>query len=246
MHDSRGPDGKRGPSRQDLRAVYSQTAVCRAFRTHGARILPKPAHFGCMAAISCREPALFPPEAPSGTHGAKKLPRLTAREYATAKWCHGSPPGNASRRYLAKTGSPGTHRGDILPLSDAGGGRISRTFRHRRAPGNAPRRYFGIATMFGNAQRRYVATARRRRRRPKRRAALSTGVGPNRWKSTRLKSAALSTRGSGLESLTCVWASARNTFYASMRLCVRSPVRLCACARRGDFALSELNCWERL
>ena len=104
---------------------------------------------------------------------------------------------------------------------------------HGCRPGNTPRRYFGIATMFGNTQRRYVATARRRRRRPKRRAALSTGVGPNRWKSTRLKSAALSTRGSGLESLACVWASARNTFYASMRLCVRSPVRLCACARRG-------------
>ena len=142
-----------------------------------------------------------------------------------AKCCHGSPPGNASRRYLAKTGSPGTHRGDILPLSDAGGGRISRTFRHRRAPGNASWRYFGIATMFGNTQRRYVATARRRRRRPKRRAALSTGVGPNRWKSTRLKSVALSTRGSGLESLACVWASARSTFYASMRPFACAPVQ---------------------
>ena len=184
-----------------------------------------------MAAKCCHEPALFPSEAPSGTHEAKKPLRLTAREHATAKCCHGSPPGNASRRYLAKTRSPGTHRGDILPLSDAGGGRISRTFRHRRAPGNAPRRYFGIATMFGNTQRRYVATARRRRRRPKRRAALSTGgVGPNRWKSTRLKSAALSTRGSGLESLACVWASARNTFYASMRLCVYASMRPFACA----------------
>ena len=101
--------GKGGPSRQDLRAVYSQTAVCRAFRTHGARILPKPAHFGCMAAISCHEPALFPPEAPSGTHGAKKLPRLTAREHATAKCCHGSPPGNAPRRYLAKAERPAPH-----------------------------------------------------------------------------------------------------------------------------------------
>ena len=144
---------------------------------HSAHILPKPAHFGYMAAKCCHEPALFPSEAPSGTHEAKKPLRLTAREHATAKCCHGSPPGNASRRYLAKTRSPGTHRGDILPLSDAGGGRISRTFRHRRAPGNAPRRYFGIATMFGNTQRRYVATARRRRRRPKRRAALSTGGG---------------------------------------------------------------------
>ena len=171
-------------------------------------------------------------DCPGIRHG-EMLPRIAARERITAISCQDRQPGNAPWRHLAA-------------VRCGGGGRISRTFRHRRAPGNAPRRYFGIATMFGNAQRRYVATARRRRRRPKRRAALSTGVGPNRWKSTRLKSAALSTRGSGLESLTCVWASARNTFYASMRLCVRSPVRLCACARRGDFALSELNCWERL
>ena len=165
---------------------------------HGAHILPKPAHFGYMAAKCCHEPALFPSEAPSGTHEAKKLPRLTAREHATAKCCHGSPPGNASRRYLAKTGSPGTHRGDILPLSDAGGGRISRTFRHRRAPGNAPRRYFGIATMFGNTQRRYVATARRRRRRPKRRAALSI-------------------RGSGAEPLEVDNAQIRSAIYVGER-----------------------------
>ena len=92
VHDLRSPDGKRGPSRQDLCAMYSQTAVCRAFRMHSAHILPKPAHFGYMVAKCCHEPALFPSEAPSGTHEAKKLPRLTAREYATAKCCHGSPP----------------------------------------------------------------------------------------------------------------------------------------------------------
>ena len=112
---------KRAPSRQDLRAVHSQTAVCGAFRMHNAHILPKPAHFGCMAAKCCHEPALFPSGAPSGTHEAKKLPWLTARERTTSKYCHGSPPENAPRRYLAKAGSPGTHRGDILPLPDAGG-----------------------------------------------------------------------------------------------------------------------------
>ncbi len=95
---------KRAPSRQDLRAVYSQTAVCRAFRTHGARILPKPAHFGCMAAISCHEPALFPPEAPSGTHRGDILPWLTARERTAAIPCHCWQPGNAPRRYPATAG----------------------------------------------------------------------------------------------------------------------------------------------
>ena len=137
---------------------------------HGAHILPKPARFGCTAAICCRKPAFFPSEAPSGTHEAKKLPRLTAREHATAKCCHGSPPRNASERYLAIAGSPGTHRGGILPLSDAGE-RISRAFCHRRAPGNTPRRYLARAgspgthrgdtlprqTPFKNASRRHLA-----------------------------------------------------------------------------------------
>ena len=71
---------KSAPSWQDLRAVYSQTAVCRAFRMHGAHILPKPAHFGCMACESCRELAIFPSEATFGMHGAQKLPRMAARE----------------------------------------------------------------------------------------------------------------------------------------------------------------------
>ena len=71
---------KSAPSWQDLRAVYSQTAICRAFRMHGAHILPKPAHFGCMACESCRELAIFPSEATFGMHGAQKLPRMAARE----------------------------------------------------------------------------------------------------------------------------------------------------------------------
>ena len=80
---------KAAPSWQDLRAVYSQTAVCRAFRMHGAHILPKPAHFGCMARESCRELAIFPSEAPSEMHETKKLPRIAARERTVAESCHG-------------------------------------------------------------------------------------------------------------------------------------------------------------
>ena len=70
---------------------------------HGAHILPKPAHFGCMAAICCRELVLFPSEAPSGTHEAKKLPRIAARKRIGAKSCHGRPPENAPRRNIATT-----------------------------------------------------------------------------------------------------------------------------------------------
>ena len=101
VHDLRVSDGKRGPSRQDLRAVHSQTAVCGAFRIHNAHILPKPAHFGYTAAKCCHEPAFFPSEAPSGTHEAKKPPRITAWERIGAKYCQDRQSENAPWRYLA-------------------------------------------------------------------------------------------------------------------------------------------------
>ena len=107
---------KGAPSWQDLRAVYSQTAVCRAFRMHGAHILPKPAHFGCMARESCRELAIFPSEAPSEMHEAKKLPRIAARERTVAESCHRRTLENASREHFAIGERPGTHRARILPL----------------------------------------------------------------------------------------------------------------------------------
>ena len=80
---------KSAPSWQDLRAVYPPTAICGAFRIHGAHILPKPARFGCMARESCREGAIFPSEAPFGIHGAQNLPRIAARGRTAAESCHG-------------------------------------------------------------------------------------------------------------------------------------------------------------
>ena len=74
---------------------------------HGANILPKPARFGCTAAICCQEGALFPSEAPSGTHEAKKPPRIAARERTAAISCHGRQPENTSRRDLATVGRRG-------------------------------------------------------------------------------------------------------------------------------------------
>ena len=41
VHDLRASDGENAPWRQDVRAVYSPTALCGAFRMHGAHILPK-------------------------------------------------------------------------------------------------------------------------------------------------------------------------------------------------------------
>ena len=109
---------KAGPSWQDLRTVYSQTAVCRAFRMHGAHILPKPARFGCMARESCHELAIFPSEAPFGIHEAQNLPRIAARERTRAKYCHRQAPENApwrhgtGRRHANETSANSTPRAD--------------------------------------------------------------------------------------------------------------------------------------
>ena len=124
---------KRAPSWQDIRAVYPPTAICGAFRIHGAHILPKPARFGCMARRSCHEAPLFSSEAPFWIHGAQNLPRIaarerTAREYRhcqsdqeriRAQSCHRRTLGNAFRGHSAIVARPGTHQGIILPRSDA-------------------------------------------------------------------------------------------------------------------------------
>ena len=79
------------------------------------------------------------------------------RERMKRKSCHGSPPGNASRRNTAMADSPKTHCGDILPLSDVGE-RIPLAFCHRRAPrGGASRRDLATAAPFKNTPRRHLA-----------------------------------------------------------------------------------------
>ena len=82
---------KSAPSWQDLRAVYPPTAICGAFRTHGAYILPEPARFRM--------------------HGARILPRtggFPARGRFRDAWS--AKPATDCR--------PGTHRGGILPRQD--------------------------------------------------------------------------------------------------------------------------------
>ena len=149
MYDSGARAAKSAPSWQDLRAVYPPTAVCGAFRIHGAHILPKPAHFGCMACESCQEGAIFPSEAPFGIHGVKKLPRIAARERTAAESCHGKTSENAPRENIATAsqakGASGrspatagrweTHLASILPSSSARK-RIRAQSRHRQTPGN--------------------------------------------------------------------------------------------------------------
>ena len=125
---------KRAPPWQDMRAMHSRTVLCSAFRMHGAHILPKPARFGCMAAICCQGRALFPSGDPSGMHEARKLPRKGVRECIGAISRHGKAPENASRENIATDGRPWTHHGEISPPSDVGG-RNSRASCHRRAQG---------------------------------------------------------------------------------------------------------------
>ena len=100
VHDLGASDGESAPWRQDVRAVHSPTALCGAFRMHGAHILPKLAVFEYMQAICCREPVFFPSEAPSGTHRGTILPWPAAWERIRAQSCHRQAPGNTSMKNL--------------------------------------------------------------------------------------------------------------------------------------------------
>ena len=97
VHDLRASDGENAPWRQDVRAVHSPRALCGAFWIRATHILPKLAVFEYMQAICCREPVLFPSEAPSGTHQGDILPRPAARERIRAQSCHGHAPDDRHR-----------------------------------------------------------------------------------------------------------------------------------------------------
>ena len=99
---------KRAPSWQDLRAVYPPTAICGAFRTHGAHILPEPARFRM--------------------HGARILPRTGGfsargrfRDAWSAKLATDCRPGTHRASILPLPVRPRAHQDEILPPSDAGG-----------------------------------------------------------------------------------------------------------------------------
>ena len=97
VHDLGASDGESAPWRQDVRAVHSPTALCGAFRMHGAHILPKLAESEYMAVICCHEPVFSPSEAPSGTHRGAILPRPAARERIGPISCHGQAPDDRHR-----------------------------------------------------------------------------------------------------------------------------------------------------
>lgn len=90
VHDLRAPDGKRGPSGQDIREMHSPTAFFTPLRIHRKQILPELADFACISATSCHEGAFF---------------RLKPfREYIAMKYCHSLPLRNALQLDLAQKG----------------------------------------------------------------------------------------------------------------------------------------------
>ena len=132
---------KRAPSWQDLRAVCPPTAICGAFRMHGAHILPKPAHFEYTAAIYCHEGVLFPSEAFFGMHRGKILPSSDTRERITSTYRHRQALGNAFRGHLAVAERPRAHCEHTLLCACLRGIQFAGICCHARPPDDAPRQH---------------------------------------------------------------------------------------------------------
>ena len=112
-----------------------------------------------MARESCRELAIFPPEAAFGMHGAKKLPRIAARGRTAAESCHGKTPENAPRENIATAsqaksasgrnpatvGRWGTHFASVLPSSSARERTVVKSC-HYQSPENAFRAYLATTS----------------------------------------------------------------------------------------------------
>ena len=172
--------------------MYPPTAICGAFRMHGAHILPKPARFRM--------------------HGVRILPRtgdFPARGRFRDAWS----------AKLATDCRPGTHRGEILPRQDprertareycrcqSGQGRIRAQSRYRQTLGNAFREHFAIVecprTQRGKilplpVARECTASAYRHCQSPVTQRSPRGGVGSVPWLRCGVRRATLSVRGSG-------------------------------------------------
>ena len=106
---------KAAPSWQDLRAVYSQTAVCRAFRMHGARILPRIGDFPVRGPLGDAWSAKLATDRHPGTHRARILPPSDAEERISRAFCHRRAPENAPWQHLATAAPSRMLLDGILP-----------------------------------------------------------------------------------------------------------------------------------
>ncbi len=153
--------------------MYPPTAICGAFRIHGAHILPKPARFRMHGVRILPGRGDFPVRGPfwdawsekiatdcrPGTHRGGILPRQDPRERTAqvychcrsgqerirAQSCHRRAPGNASRHNLATTSRPRTHFAHILP-SPGAWECIASISCHRQTSENAQLRHISIAS----------------------------------------------------------------------------------------------------
>ena len=154
--------------------MYPPTAICGAFRTHGAHILPEPARFRMHGARILPRTGGFPArgrfrdawgeklatDCRPGTHRGGILPRQDPRERTAREYCHCQSGqeriraqsrhrralgGGASRENIATTSRPRTHLAHILPSLGAWEC-IASISCHRRAPGNAQRRHTATAS----------------------------------------------------------------------------------------------------
>ena len=184
---------KRAPSWQDIRAVYPPTAVCGAFRMHGAHILPKPARFRMHGARILPRTGDFPvrgrfrdawsaklaTDCRPGPHRGGILPRQDPPENASREnIATASQAKSASGRNPATVGRWGTHFESILPSSSAWE-RIASISCHRQTS--------------ENAQLRHTATASC----PVAQRSPREGVGSGPWLCCGVRRATLSVRGSG-------------------------------------------------
>ena len=194
---------KRAPSWQDLRAVYPPTAICGAFRMHGAHILPEPALFRMHGARILPRTGGFPArgrfrdawsakpatDCRPGTHRGGILPRQGTRERIAREYCHCQSGQECIRAQSCRRRTLG--------------GRTAREYCHYQSPENAFRAYPAIAGCLGMHSVDILPSADIRE------CAVSAYL--HCRSSGR---ATFSTRGSGFRPLAALWGSARNTFCA--------------------------------
>lgn len=86
MYDFGSPDAKRGPSWQDLYAMYPKPPNCTCKWTHKARILPFRSRKACISGKHCQEEGLLRAFVEKRTHTARFLPGGAVKQPQREGW----------------------------------------------------------------------------------------------------------------------------------------------------------------
>lgn len=119
MHDFGSLDAKRGPSWQDLYAMYPKPPNCTWKRTHRARILPFRSRKACISGKYCQEEGLMRAFVEKRTHMARFPPGGAVKQPQREGWMRalwGAAAGMAGAAGVAWRGGrqcagDGAHRG---------------------------------------------------------------------------------------------------------------------------------------